>query len=131
MKAMKGFTLIEVMITVAIIGILASIAVPMYNQYLSKTYRSDAYSALERMATKQEELMLRKNGGGYETTVTNIGGPDTKNGYYKLSVISATDSGFSLQADAVLAGPQGNDTGCTALILTSTGLKTPEECWLE
>ena len=131
MKVMKGFTLIEAMITVAIIGILASIAMPMYSDYIRKTSRSDATIALEKMANMQEQVYLRKNGGLYEETVDNIGGPDTERGYYELSVVSFSDSGFELQAVAVAGMGQDTDTGCTTLKLTSAGLKTPKECWVE
>ena len=131
MKATNGFTLIELMITVAIIGILAGIGYPMYGDYLTRTSRNDAASALQRMAGKQEELMLIMNGGSYTTDLTNIGGPDTKNGYYTLSVVSADAKGFVLQAVAVGGKAQDNDTGCTTLTFSSTGLKGPAECWPE
>ena len=129
MKEMKGFTLIELMITVAIIGILAGIAYPMYGDYLTRTYRGDCANALQRMAGKQEELMLRMNGGNYTTDVTNIGGSSTKNGYYTVSVKSADAKGFVLQCDAVAGGPQENDTACKTLTFSSTGLKAPAGCW--
>lgn len=129
MKKMKGFTLIELMVTVAIIGILTAIAMPMYGDYLTKASRSDCASALEKMATKQEELVLRMNGGNYTTDVTNIGGSDTANGYYTVSVASADDKGFVLQCTAASPSPQANDTGCTTMQLSSTGLKTPTACW--
>lgn len=131
MKAMKGFTLIELMITVAIIGILSSIALPMYNDYLTRVSRGDCTNALERMAGKQEELVLRMNGGNYASAVTNIGGSGTKSNYYEVSVVSSSASGYVLQCDAVAGGPQASDATCTTMTLSSTGLKSPAECWVE
>ena len=131
MKEMKGFTLIELMIVVAIIGILASIATPMYNDYITTSSRSDATAGLLRMADCQEQFVLRTNAAAYTTTVASVCGEDTEHKYYKLSVLSADASSYVLQADAVGTGPQANDTGCTTLRLTSTGLKTPAECWVE
>ena len=126
----KGFTLIELMITVAILGILLTVAVPQYGAYVQNSSRTDATAALLRMAAQQEQFVLRNNAGSYTTDVSLIGGEDTERGYYRLSVKSASATGFELQADAVLTGPQANDTGCTTLNITNANVKTPPECWV-
>jgi len=128
MRAIKGFTLIELMIVVAIIGILAAIATPMYTDYIKSTSRLDATAALRRLADCQEQYVLRTNAASYTSDI-NVCGEDTSSGYYKLSVFSADASGYVLHAVAVSTGPQADDTGCTTLVLTSTGLMTPTECW--
>ena len=131
----KGFTLIEAMIVVAIVGILASIAVPQYQNYLQTTGRGDAYKALGRMLDKQEHYVNRNNAASYTTDVSLVGGEDTEHGYYKISVISADSKEVVLQAKAVVGGPQENDmegsVDCSTLTISSTGARTPPECWVK
>ncbi|MDH5516209.1 MAG: type IV pilin protein [Gammaproteobacteria bacterium] len=103
----------------------------MYSNYIESTSRSDATAGLLRMADCQEQYVLRTNAASYTTNVASICGEDTKQGYYKLSVVSADASSYVLQAVAVNTGPQAGDVGCNTLKLSSTGLKTPAECWVE
>lgn len=63
MKGKQGVTLIEVMIVVAIVGILAAVAIPAYNDYIIRSRRSDAFTALETVRAAQE--MYRSEKGFY------------------------------------------------------------------
>ena len=128
----KGFTLIELMIVVAIIGILGAIAYPSYDSYMKKSRRADGKIGLQEMADKQERFYLQNN--TYTTNTANVGGTDTRENYYLLSIDSADVNGFTLRATAALGGPQINDNttndgDCTVLQLTSAGAKTPAACW--
>lgn len=128
----KGFSLIELMIVLAIIGVLGAIAYPSYDDYMKKSRRSDAKIGLQRMADRQERFYLQNN--TYTTDPANVGGTGTKENYYVLSVDSADINGFDLTATAVPGGPQANDTTtndgvCTVLQLTAAGAKTPVDCW--
>lgn len=126
----KGFTLMEAMITVAILGILAAVAMPMYVGYVQTTSRSDATIALLNMSSAQEQRSMRLN-AAYTADESLIGGVDTKQKYYTLSVSNVTPTGYELSATAVAAGPQAGDAGCTVLKLTSAGVKTPPDCWVK
>lgn len=134
-KINKGFTLIELMITVAIIGIVATLSAPYYQDYLQKSGRADATAGLQRMADLQEQYVLKLNAVEYTLDETNVGGEDTERGYYKLSVKSATAVGYTLEAVAVSTGPQANDTqngtSCTTLTITHELKKTPAACWVK
>ena len=63
MRGNKGVTLLEVMIVVVIVGILATVAIPAYNDYITRSRRSDAFTALETVRAAQE--MYRAEQGGY------------------------------------------------------------------
>jgi type IV pilus assembly protein PilE len=66
MKGEKGVTLLELMIVVVIVGILAAIAIPAYNDYITRSRRSDAFTALETVRAAQE--MYRAERGEYRNT---------------------------------------------------------------
>ena len=133
MKKQNGFTLIELMIVVAIIGIIAGIAYPSYQRYMTESRRSDAHVALLRMADAQERFYLQNN--MYTATVGNVGGSGTENNWYELAVTAANANAFTLTADSTTVpggSPQANDVGppdCTVITLTSAGQKTPAACW--
>jgi type IV pilus assembly protein PilA len=72
MKDQKGFTLIELMIVIAIIGILAAIAIPQFSAYRKRSYNSAAQSDLRNAATAQEAYFVDEE--TYTSTITNLVG---------------------------------------------------------
>ena len=126
---LAGFTLVELMIVVAIIGILASIAYPSYRGFVVRSDRAEALSELIRLANLQEQFFvdnrqytdnLSQLGLGAEATYTTATG-----NYIIASVIN--NNTFILTATA--QGSQVDDNGCTILNITDTGNKTPAICW--
>lgn len=137
-KRSKGMTLIELMITVAVVGILAAIAYPSYQNQVRRSNRADAITALTAMANAQERFYLANN--TYAATTPPLGFPvppappppagNSQRGFYTLTVASPDfTTRFTVTATAVVGGPQAGDTGCTPLTLNSTGIKTPATCW--
>lgn len=136
-----GFTLIEVMIAVAIIGILAAIAYPSYQEYINKSRRAEAQVALLELSQFLERHYTAK--GGYLINGTSGGsGPvlpftkaprDGTQEFYTLSLNAVTARTYTLQA-APKNGMAGDK--CGTFTLTNTGKKavsggtagTPD-CW--
>lgn len=133
----KGFTLIELMIVVAIVGIIIAVAVPAYQNQAQEARRSDGKIALERAAAMQEQWYFANN--AYTATVNNIGGSGgtllSPEGYYSItSSVLATATGCSAddicyQLTATARGAQADDSSCDPLTITNTGEKGPANCW--
>lgn len=139
----SGFTLIELMITVAIIGILASIAYPSYTKYVREARRAEAQSDMLKMQLGMEKWRANRasyrsdasaSAQGVATTNTpaNAGFGGT-NSYYTYTITDTTGSTYTINATAVTGGSQANDvagsTSCTPLTLNQNGVKGPSGCW--
>ena len=139
----KGFSLIELMIVVAILGILSAITVPSYMDYVRKTKRTEAKAEILKMAQLQESYYVQNL--SYAVAANNTGGlgfanasVTTETGLYTVTVsgiasdTSATCTGNStvpcvgyvILAVPVSSGSQAEDTACSkGFRLTNTGLK--------
>jgi type IV pilus assembly protein PilE len=130
--SVTGFSLIELMVVVAIVGILASIAYPAYQDSIQKSRRSDAKIALVQAAASEERWFSSNN--AYTSNATNIGGALSPEGYYNVAVVAATLT-YSITATA--GTEQAADTNCNTFTITQTGAKTSKDdgavvstgCW--
>lgn len=121
----RGFTLIELMIVVAVLGILAAIAVPAYLKHVTKSRRSNAITQLLQGQLKQEQLWLTKSPRAYSNQISELG--FTNNSYYQYSIKSSSNNSYTLQATA--QNSQLRDSGCTTLTIDHSNNKTPPDCW--
>lgn len=122
----NGFTLIELMVVLAVAGILLAIAVPAYNGQIRKSRRAEATSELGRLQLAQERWRADRATYG---TLANIGGVSPiPSGYYTIAVTTpsgncangtAASSANSFTLTATAAGEQATDTGCATMVLTS------------
>ena|SRR5690554_4738767 len=133
--AQQGFTLIEVMIVVAIIGILAAIAYPSYDEYVKRGNRTEGQAFLSDVAARQERYFSQNNkyitavGDIAKLGLSNANSPTSK---YTLAIATvANDGGYTLTANQ-----QFGDTKCGNLSLNALGVKnrsgsgkSVNDCW--
>jgi len=122
-RSHRGFTLIELMITVAVVAILAAIAYPAYTKYVQRGYRSEGIVMLNEAVARMERYYAQNNDYG-AANLTALGyssaTPSSPAGKYQLNM-TATSTTYSFQA--VPQGQQAND-GCGTLTITQDGNKT-------
>ena len=153
----RGFTLVEVVITVAIVAILAAIATPSYRSYVERTNRTVAKAALGEVISRQDSYYVDRK--GYAKTLGKLGfkantlylnregnllDASSTDSIYRFTLQgspssttcppggSGTLAGFTAVAEPI--GSQANDTRCAKLCMSSTGIKGASgtdkaECW--
>ncbi len=145
----QGFTLIELMIVVAIVAILAAISLPSYNDYIVKSNRADAKVALMKFAQMQESYFVQNMSYAQDLT-TGSGGlgigasVTSEEGFYAITLstkVPGTCDGLSsgtactgFTLTATRAGRQANDDRCKTFTITHLGVRAATgtaaaDCW--
>jgi len=126
----QGYTLIELMISVAIVGILATIAYPSYTDYVLRSNRSEAQRELLLLANIEEQGYIDFR--SYTDDMTELGMPndphETDSGNYSIDA-ALTNAGQNFILTATAQNVQLNDSGCTVLTINEVGQRTPVACW--
>ncbi|MFK7892806.1 MAG: type IV pilin protein [Granulosicoccus sp.] len=122
----RGFTLMELMIVVAIVGILSAVAYPYYGKYVEKARRADGQLALlQETQTLERCRSTRFSYAG--CTLTSAESPES---YYAIT-LSTTASAYTITATA--QGLQATDTDCATMSMNNLGVRTPDpdtsDCW--
>lgn len=132
-RRVAGFTLIELMITVAVVAILATVALPAYQESVRKSRRAQAKADLVELAHNLERYHTVQNTYA-ASTLAFAQSPREGTAHYTLSFNEdPTGSTFDIQAIPVEGGSQAKDK-CGTLTLDQAGRKTPTEktvsgCW--
>jgi len=116
-----GFSLIDVLITVVIVGILAAVVYPSYQAIMRKNNRAAAESYLADVAQRQQQYLLDQR--GYASDVSALGVPTPA----AIAVASGPPMTFS--ASAAPIGSQASDLSGQSLTITNTGARGPSGAW--
>lgn len=141
-REQRGFTLVELMIVVAVMALLATFAVNSYRNYALRATRTEARLALLSIQAGQEKFFLQNNAYAQDMATVQAAPPaglgvllgagnTTIGGHYVISFAAVTPTTYTLQA--VAAGNQVNDNAlCLTYTITDQGVRTPADstgCW--
>ncbi len=143
--AQQGFTLIEMMVVIAIIGILAAIAYPSYDEYVKRGNRTEGQAFLSDVAAREERHFAQNN--AYITANANLGKlygsaettKQSSTGKYTITLATGAAATTSTPGDGgylLTATQQFNDLKCATLTLNALGVKNStgsrsdnNDCW--
>ncbi len=134
----RGFSLMELMVTVAIVAILAAIAYPAYQDQVRKTRRADGQAKLVEIMNQEERWFTQSN--TYTADLTDLGyaasAPSEKGFYLVTAAACGGGIGECVTLTAAPQAPQDKDTFCASLTLSSTGVQgesgtasSANQCW--
>jgi type IV pilus assembly protein PilE len=124
----RGFTLIELMVAVAVVAIVATIAYPSYTAHMVKGRRSSAESTLLDIAQRQQQYLLDVRGYAPDVTTLNATVPATVSPYYTIAIAQAAGPPptFTVTATPIAGTAQAGDV---TLTINNAGVKTPAGTW--
>ncbi|EGQ9974644.1 prepilin-type N-terminal cleavage/methylation domain-containing protein [Vibrio vulnificus] len=122
-KKQQGFTLIELMIVVAIIGVLAAVAIPAYQNYVQKTEVASASATVRGLLTNID-MYQQENGGTFPNNANLVGGTSTMNALGAITLLPVGTSGGT----ATFAFTEGTLKGKTASVQYSKNNTTGWSC---
>ena len=132
----RGFTLIELMVTVAIVAILAAVAYPSYTNYITRSNRSAAQGFMFEVSNLQQRYLLDARAYAADLAKLNMTVPPTVSPHYTIETApeGTTPPGFTVTATPIPGGSQAaRDTACGKLTLHAAGLKEAAgggaKCW--
>lgn len=138
----KGFTIIEIMIVVVVIGLLAAVVLPSYQSSVHKSRRADARAALAELGVRQEKFFAQNNTYTTEVSAEDglaLGRTTSRALFYNLTVTACAGGAISrcYLLTATATGLQADDQACFSLAMDNVGRKTAKDyggdstpyCW--
>ena len=137
-KSVRGFTLIEVMVVVAILGVIAAFAIPAYTEFVRKSNRADAKAELSSVAQRLQRCFTAYSAYDHDDCGVHAaitGGNDITSREQLYTIAGAvTSTTYTLTAEPIAGTVQAGDTKCTTLTLAHTGTRDATgtdaaNCW--
>ena len=127
----RGFTLVELMITVAVVAILAAIAIPTYRQYIIRGNRSAAESVMMDLANREQQFLLANRSYADTTALTANGYslPSDVGQNYNWAVTAGLDASSSAPIFTITFTPINGQSSDVTLTLDNQGTKSPIASW--
>ncbi|MCP4333992.1 MAG: type IV pilin protein [Gammaproteobacteria bacterium] len=136
MNRASGFTLIELMIVIVIVGLLLGLSIPAYQDYVLRSHRADAQASLVDIAARQERFVAQNN--TYTTEISantglGIGRTTSRDAFYDMTVTACAGGAIATcyLVTATAKGGQASDSDCLTITYDSTGVRsgTTADCW--
>jgi type IV pilus assembly protein PilE len=126
-RRVRGFSLIELMTVLVIIGVLAGVAWPSYQDYVRRANRAAAQTFMMAIASRQEQYLLTNRSYAATTAALNLTTPSELSGRYTVTVAVPSATEYTITATPI--GNQPVPGKFDALTLSSSGAKTPDTEW--
>lgn len=125
-----GFTLIELIVVMVVLGILAAIAIPNYSEYVQRGYRASAQSYISDLASRQAQFFLDRRAYADTVAALNVPAPAEIANRYTVTVVANAGPPATFTFTATPSGAQAADR-CGALTINQAGAKgaAANRCW--